>query len=255
MRTWLSIILGTLLVHNAPALAALTQVRSTPARTLVLAGQDQTLMVSWVISTDATHSTGAVSAVGEFVNAATGASLADVNRVTIGANTGTGPLIYLENFTISAAQIATWRNAGVRLVGYRRAFQSAGGPLVTGQFVIELRAAGLDGAREVPGGALGIQRMDLDFNDGARVAIVERGSPLTARVSIAYSGSGTLRGRWEIADPASQGQPLFRPDHNAQHCRAADADEWPIRAALLRGKRRRDARALRRFRHCRAGDL
>jgi hypothetical protein len=99
----------------------------------------------------------------------------------------------------------------VRLVGYRRAFQSAGGLPVTGQWLIDLRAAGLDRAREAPGGELRVQRVDLDFSTGARIAVVERNAKLGARVAIAYSGSGTLRARWEIAEPAGQGQLMFRP--------------------------------------------
>jgi hypothetical protein len=210
MRTGIIVIIAFLAVHSAPALAQLTQVRSAPARTAVVTGQDQTLNVTWVIGTAPTHTTGALSAFGEFVNASTGASLNDGNRVTIGAPTGTGPLTFLETVTISAAQVAAWRSQGVRLVGYRRAFQPAGGLPVTGQWLIDLRAAGLEGAREAPGGELRVQRIDLDFSTGARIAMVDRGASLAARVAIAYSGTGTLRARWEIADPASQGQPMYR---------------------------------------------
>lgn len=210
IRTGTIVIIAFLAVHGAPALAQITQVRSAPARTVIVTGQDQTLNLTWVINTAATHTTGALSAFGDFVNASTGASLDAGNRVTIGAPAGTGPLTYLETVTISAAQVAAWRSQGVRLVGYRRAFQSAGGPIVTGQWLIDLRAAGLEGARDAPGGELRVLRVDLDFSTGARIAVVERGAGLAARVAIAYSGTGTLRARWEIADPASQGAPMFR---------------------------------------------
>jgi len=210
MRNWIIVIVASLSAQSAPALAALTQARSAPSRTVVVTGQDQTLAVTWIVTTDATHTTGALSAFGEFVNASTGVSLDDGNRVTIGSPTGTGPLTYLETVTITAAQIAAWRSLGVRLVGYRREFQSAGGLPVTGQWLIELRAAGLEGAREAPGGELQVQRIDLDFNTGARIAVVERNASLGARAAIAYSGTGTLRARWEIAEPASQGQLMYR---------------------------------------------
>ena len=204
------LIAGLLVLHTAPALAQITQVRSTPARTVIVTGQDQALAVTWVVNTAPTHTTGALSAVGEFVNASTGASLDDGNRVTIGAPAGTGPLTFPETVIISAAQVEAWRSQGVRLVGYRRAFGSTAGPSVTGQWLIDLRAAGLEGAREAPGGELRVQRIDLDFTTGARIAVVDRGAALGARVAIAYSGTGVLRGRWEIADPASHGSPQFR---------------------------------------------
>ena len=210
MRSISISIVAFLALHSAPALAQLTQVRSAPARTVVVTGQDQTLPVTWVVSTAPTHTTGAISAAGEFVNASTGASLDDGNRVTIGAAAGTGPLTFLETVTISAAQVTAWRSQGVRLVGYRRAFESGAGLPVTGQWLIDLRAAGLEGAREAPGGELQVQRVDLDFSTGTRIAVVDRGASLAARVAISYSGTGTLRARWEIADPTSQGQPMFR---------------------------------------------
>jgi len=210
MRNSIIVIIAWLVVQSAPALAAITQVRSAPARATVVTGQDQTLTVTWVISTDTTHTTGAISAFGEFVNASTGVSLDDGNRFTVGSNAGAGPLTYLETVTITAAQVVAWRSQGVRLVGYRRVFQSAAGVPVTGQWLIDLRVAGLEGAREAPGGELRVQRIDLDFTTGARIAVVDRNARLGARVAIAYSGSGTLRARWEIADPASQGQLMYR---------------------------------------------
>jgi hypothetical protein len=153
---------------------------------------------------------GAVSAAGTFVNAATGAVIAPPVTTTVGSAAGTGPLNFPETITISGAQVETWRAAGVRVVGYRRIFAAPGSPTVSAQWLLRIRAAGLAGSRESLGGELVIQRMDLDFTGGKRVAIVERGSELVARASITYSGSGTLRGRWEISDPGSQGADFFR---------------------------------------------
>jgi hypothetical protein len=51
--------------------------------------------------------------------------------------------------------------------------------------------------------------MELAFARG-RAIVIERGQPLVARVSVGYAGSGTLRGRWEVADPGSQAGEFFR---------------------------------------------
>jgi len=40
--------------------------------------------------------------------------------------------------------------------------------------------------------------------------VIGRGSELEARVSVAYSGSGTLRGRWEVAEPGAESDAFFR---------------------------------------------
>lgn len=194
----------------SPAAAVITQVRATPPRTVVTALQaGQSFTVNWIVSTDATHTLGAVSAAGEFYNASTGAIVAPPIAGTLGTAVGTGPLSFPETITLSAAQIALWRGQGIRLVGYRRAFVALGGPAISAQWLIELRGSGLD-ARVIPGGALAVQRLDMAFDNGQRLALIERGDELQARVSVAFSGSGTLRGRWEVAEPGNESDDFFR---------------------------------------------
>lgn len=194
-----------------PAWAVLTQARVSPARSQVSVVQGgQTFLINWVVSTDPTHTLGAVSAQGSFVNAATGAAIAPPSNTTVGTAAGTGPLNYPESVTLTAALVESWRAQGIRLVGYRRTFAAPGGPAVSAQWLLQIRGAGLDGARETTSGELVIQRLDLGFAGGERVAVTERGQPLTANVAIAYAGSGTLRGRWEVADPGSQAPEFYR---------------------------------------------
>ncbi len=194
-----------------PSWAVLTDARVAPARNVISVAQaGQPFIISWVIDTTPVHPDGAVSAAGAFVNAATGQPIAPANPVPVGVPTGTGPLAFPETVTISAAQLGAWRAQGIRLVGYRRTFVAPGSPAVSAQWLLQIRGSGLEGAREAIDGEIAIQRMDLVFGEGERIAIVERGKPLTARVAIAHSGSGTLRGRWELADPGSSADGFFR---------------------------------------------
>jgi hypothetical protein len=195
----------------SPSWAVLTGARVAPARNLVSVAQGgQPFVISWVIETTPIHPDGAVSAAGTFVNAATGQPIAPPNPTTVGVPTGTGPLAFPETVTITAAQLGTWRAQGIRLVGYRRTFVAPGSPPVSAQWLLQIRGSGLEGAREAAGGEIAVQRMDLVFSEGERIAIVERGEPLSAEVSIGHSGSGTLRGRWELADPGSTADGFFR---------------------------------------------
>jgi hypothetical protein len=207
-----SILLALMLwLAASPSWAVLTEARVTPARNLVSVAQGgQPFIVSWIIETTPIHPDGAVSAAGTFVNAATGQPIAPPNPTTVGVPTGTGPLAFPETVTITAAQLGTWRAQGIRLVGYRRTFVAPGSPAVSAQWLLQIRGSGLGGAREAAGGEIAVQRMDLVFSDGKRIVIVERGKPLDAKVSIAHSGSGTLRGRWELADPGSSADGFFR---------------------------------------------
>jgi hypothetical protein len=189
----------------------LTEARVTPARVAVSVAQGgQSFTIVWVIETTPVHPDGAVSAAGTFVNAATGQPIAPPNPTTVGAPTGTGPLSYPETINITAAQLGTWQAQGIRLVGYRRSFVAPGSPTVSAQWLLQIRGSGLEGAREAAGGEIAVQRMDLVFDEGERIAIVERGKALDAHVNIALSGSGTLRGRWELADPGSSADGFFR---------------------------------------------
>jgi hypothetical protein len=204
----LALVLG---LASHPSWAVLTNARVAPARNVISVSQGgQPFAISWVIETTPIHPDGAVSAAGTFVNAATGQPIAPVNPITVGVPTGTGPLTFLETVTITAAQLGAWRAQGIRLVGYRRTFAAPGSPTVSAQWLLQIRGSGLEGAREAIDGEIAVQRMDLVFGEGERIAIVERGNPLRARVAIAHSGSGTLRGRWELADPGSSAGGFFR---------------------------------------------
>ena len=196
---------------GSPSWAVLTEARVTPGRSQISVAQGgQAFVINWVIETTPIHADGAVSAAGNFVNAATGQPIAPPNAVPVGVPTGAGPLTFPESVVITAAQLDTWRAQGIRLVGYRRAFVAPGSPTVSAQWLLQIRGSGLEGAREATDGEIAVQRMDLVFDEGERIAIVERGLPLKAHVSIANSGSGTLRARWEIADPGSSPDGFFR---------------------------------------------
>jgi hypothetical protein len=196
---------------TAPCWAVLSEVRVSPARnTISVAQGGQPFTLVWAIDTTGPHFDGAVSAAGTFVNAATGQPIAPPNATTVGVPTGTGPLSFPETVNITAAQLGAWRAQGIRIVGYRRTFVAPGSPAVSAQWLLQIRGSGLEGARESTDGEVAVQRMDLVFEAGVRIAVVERGKPLEARVSIATSGSGTLRGRWELADPGSSTDGFFR---------------------------------------------
>jgi hypothetical protein len=202
--------IGILSIAALPAHADLLTASVAPGRARAGAAVDTTLALSWRLTTDAAHDSGALSTGGEFLDAVTGLRLA-VTGTTVGANTGAGILVYPETLTVSASQVAAWRAQGVRLLGYRRTFLSRTPPPQAAQLLITLTGTGLQAAREAAtSGELGVLRMELAFSGGKRIAIVELGAKLAAHVTLAYSGSGTLRARWEVADPAGAAEPFFR---------------------------------------------
>lgn len=60
------------------------------------------------------------------------------------------------------------------------------------------------------GSLLQIGRLSLSFDDLSTVRLIPRGERLTALLDVQFSGSGMLRGVWELATPASTlGEPVF----------------------------------------------
>lgn len=60
------------------------------------------------------------------------------------------------------------------------------------------------------GSLLQINRLALTFDDQSTVRVIPRDERLGAKVEIQFSGSGMLRGVWEIATPASTlGEPIY----------------------------------------------
>jgi len=62
------------------------------------------------------------------------------------------------------------------------------------------------------GGALGLSRVSLHFEDRSLVRVLRSGDTAVAVAEINYTGSGVLNGLWEVAAPPStQGEPVFVP--------------------------------------------
>lgn len=60
------------------------------------------------------------------------------------------------------------------------------------------------------GSLLKIDRMALTFDDLSTMRVLPRGDRLGARVDLQFTGSGLLRGIWELATPASTlGEPVY----------------------------------------------
>ncbi|MDT8387858.1 MAG: hypothetical protein RQ736_10105 [Thiogranum sp.] len=60
----------------------------------------------------------------------------------------------------------------------------------------------------------GISSYELRFSDGGLSAVIPRGQSLAAEVHLNATGTGTLKGIWEVATPGSvAGVPFFKPLH------------------------------------------
>lgn len=209
MMQWMGLV--ALLVLGSAAHAALREARALPAQQQLLSGQEARLMVSWQVAAQPGHSTGAISAGAQVVDARDGSVLMSVASTL--SSPGAGPFRFSEVVSISGAQVRQWWDRGVRRALLVRNFADpTGGMPVRAQVVLRLASSGLRAAREDSGGELQVQRMSLSFSDNQRVKVVPADSgDLYGKLVVAYSGNGLLQGRWQVAEPGStEGRPIYR---------------------------------------------
>lgn len=109
----------------------------------------------------------------------------------------------------------TWLNAGVKGIVIRRTFV-AGNNTVTADISLRLSSSSLSGMRNAAA-ELDVQRMQILLDeqnrsgDSSSAKVVDVDAPLQAQLKVNYAGSGTLEGKWQVAEPGStEGKPLYR---------------------------------------------
>jgi hypothetical protein len=115
-----------------------------------------------------------------------------------------------EVVVVPASILARAQREGFSHVLYYREFVDADGQMASATFRLELVGAS--------GAGFGVTRIEVSFDDGTLVRLVDTGSNLRARAEVQSNGSGFLRGVWEIADAASTlGRPIYRPLQSVSH--------------------------------------
>jgi hypothetical protein len=103
---------------------------------------------------------------------------------------------------------------------FNRVFTSSLGGTGTASLALEGRASG--------SGGLTLQNLDLTFDDGATFRAVAAGEALTARASVATSGRGLVKGKWEIAGPEGGFRTLRRVSFPAGGPTATEVESPPL---------------------------
>lgn len=188
--------LGVQPVANADVLSASGSASTSELR----ANKNNSFTIRWnVTTTTDRHSPQALVA-----NLAT-------PQVIAGAITPTGQF-YTENFNISGQQVQGWINAGYRSIVIRRSFTDTTGAPVQGiaaDVQLRLVEGGLRSTRNQA--SFAVQMMKLGFSNLSSMTVVEPGEELYAYLDVNYSGTGTLVGSWQLAEPGSTaGNPLYR---------------------------------------------
>jgi hypothetical protein len=207
----LAMMLGLVACSNANlATAALLDVRATPRQANVVGTAGNLVSIRWAVATSPDHASGVTSTGADIIDPSSGAIL---QRVAVLLNAGGGgPFVLRDVINLDAATVGAWVDAGLRRVVLQRSFADpATGAFINASIVLNLSASRLRATREAAPGELAVASLQLEFDNGTNARIVGRAEALQAILTVQHTGSGMLRGRWQIAEPgSSEGVPLYR---------------------------------------------
>jgi hypothetical protein len=207
-----AVLLGLMIVHVADAPAAVTEVRATPGQQTLFGSASNVVQVRWQIATTPDHVSGVMSPAAVILDPATGELLLRLDT-PLGASGG-GPFVVRETLQLDKDTIRRWLDQGLQRVVLERSFVGADGvPRLggAGRVVLRLSGSRLRSVREGAPGELAVVSLRLEFETGNNAAIVGPDTPLQAALTVQHTGTGVLRGRWQIAEPgSSEIAPVFR---------------------------------------------
>lgn len=171
--------------------AVLLNTSAQPAQRQLLATQDNNWAVNWRVTSDSSHSGGAVSTQARIVNPSGGATLATVGGTL--SQGGSGPFMFGEFIALPQATVQAWQASGLRRVLLVRDFADlSGGGVVRGQQVLTIPVAGALRA--------------VKIQPAQRQLLASQNNPLSLAwqvvASDGYSG-GVTSVQAQVVDPAS----------------------------------------------------
>lgn len=193
-----------------PPRGNLTSARVSPTQRQVYASQDNDLQLNWQVAAGVGHVNGVISLPARVLDPRTGSAFASLGA-TLSAS-GAGPFIFSERLTLDAATAQAIAARKLQTVVLERTFSDpVGGGSTKAHMVLNVSGSPLDASRGSAPGALAVQGLRLEFDTGNDLTLTEINSQLKAQLTLAYTGSGLLEGRWQLAEPgSSEGLPLYR---------------------------------------------
>lgn len=207
----LALMLGfVVMLYGVAVKAAVTDVRATPGQVTLLATTGTVTQLRWQVATTADHASGVSSPAAAIIDPSTGEILERVDTSLEAA--GGGPFVLRETLRIDASTIRQWFELGLQRVVLERSFADAAtGASVVARVVLRLSGSRLQSIREGAPSELSVASLRLEFDTGNNTIIVTEDTPLQAALTVQHTGTGVLRGRWQIAEPgSSEIVPVFR---------------------------------------------
>lgn len=187
-----------------------TAARVSPAQQQLFANRDGNLNLNWQVATGPNHRNGVISPPARILDPRNRRALATLGDTL--SDSGSGPFLFSEQLQLDAATLQSLLAHGLRRVVLERSFSDpVGGGSTAANLVLVIDNSALSAARGAAPGALSVTGLNLEFDTGNALALANLNQALQARLTLSYTGSGLLEGRWLVAEPGStEGPPLYR---------------------------------------------
>lgn len=201
-----TLLCAALVALPTPGWSTVTTIDYSPTSARVTSGQSGSISIRWTINSTDAPSTVISSPAGYFhVNNSDGVVLGTtgpISRSVSGDPSITATIT--EHVFIPSSVIYQAIKHGASRIAYERLFVDSTSGGTTAYYPIDITSSAAAG--------FGISRFALSFEDGAIEKVAEEQQFLRAKAVVKYTGSGVIRGTWEVADPSSTaGTPVYRP--------------------------------------------
>lgn len=196
----LPIIAGCLALLPVMASAAVTGVSATPASENVAIARSTSIPVNWSVTTNTAGSVTLSSALGVFRTTG-GTVLGTVSQPL--SRTASGPTTtqIQEAVLVPADIVVRASKEGNDRILYQRTFTD--GVPATGQISLNIVTSGA--------ASFGVSSLTLNFGEDRALYVARRGEEFSARAEVGFTGTGVLKGAWEIAGPQpNPDKPIWR---------------------------------------------
>jgi hypothetical protein len=180
--------------------AAVTGVSATPASENVAVSRSTSIPVNWSVTTNSAGSVTLSSAQGVFRTSG-GTLLGTVSQPLARVVSGPTTATIQEAVLVPADIVVRAVKEGQDRILYQRTFTD--GASATGQISLNIVTSGA--------ASFGISALSLNFGEDRALHVAKRGEEFSARAEIGFTGTGVLKGAWEVAGPQpNPDKPLWR---------------------------------------------
>ncbi|VAW79805.1 hypothetical protein MNBD_GAMMA12-62 [hydrothermal vent metagenome] len=199
------LLVGCLIAVSGTVHAVVTVVTGNTSNRNIAVGQTSSKTITWTVTMGTATPGPFITSAGVafYANTPSGALLGTSLKILTRTVPGPGTYVLIDNITIPSSIVYSASKQGVSRIAVVRNFTDNVGS-ANGFANLDITGSGASGFT--------INAVSVRFDNNQPQRVIKRLQQHKAYIKLTYSGSGLLRGLWEIATPSSTiGQAVYRP--------------------------------------------